>query len=188
MKLLSIFLVTAAVAAAQTRALHPAITAALDEVSEERIAATMKKLESFGTRDIHSATNAAAQHWLAAEFKSAHPRLEVSLDPHQIPKKGRVQRDLTVTNVVAKLPGKVHPDVHVLLIAHYDSIALIQKANVTDWAATSANSRAPGVSDSVPWLGAPTASTDSTSLSGSLSLASRPVAAGTVSTALLATA
>ena len=120
-KHLPLLLCAAALAAGQTRALHPAITSALAAVSEDRIAATMKKLESFGTRDIHSVTNAAAQQWLAAEFKAAHPRLEVSLDPHQILKKGRVQRDLTVTNVVAKLPGKVHPDVHLLLIAHYDS-------------------------------------------------------------------
>jgi Peptidase family M28 len=143
---------------AQSRAVHPAIAAVVEQVSEERIAATMRKLESFGTRDIHSPSNLTAQQWLAAEFKAAHPRLEVSLDAHQIPKKGRVQRDLTVTNVVAKLPGKVHPDVHVILMAHYDTIALIMKKGVTpaatDWAATSTNPRAPGVSDNASGVAA----------------------------------
>jgi hypothetical protein len=86
--------------------LHPQVSGVVEQVSEERIAASMRKLESFGTRDIHSTTNLDAQQWIAAEFKAASPKLEVTLDTHKVPKKGRVQRDLDVVNVVAKLPGK----------------------------------------------------------------------------------
>lgn len=141
--------------------LHPQVAGVVEQVSEERIAATMRKLESFGTRDIHSETNLAAQRWLEAEFKAASPRLEVSLDKHAVPKKGRVQRDLEVVNVVAKLPGKVTPDVHVIIMGHYDSISLVMKPSekkggtpVTDYPATSKNPKAPGVSDNASGVAA----------------------------------
>ena len=161
MRVLALLAFAAILLDAQPRTLHPAVAASLEQISEERIAAAMKKLESFGTRDIHSSSNQAARLWLQAEFRAAHPRLEVSLDPHEVAKKGRVQRDLTVTNVVAKLPGKVHPEAHVLIMAHYDSISLISKkaetpgvTSATDWAATSTNPRAPGVSDNASGVAA----------------------------------
>jgi Zn-dependent M28 family amino/carboxypeptidase len=141
--------------------LHPQVSGVVDGVSEERIAAVMQKLESFGTRDIHSGTNAAARAWIEAEFQAMSPRLEVSLDRHAVAKKGRVQRDLEVVNVVAKLPGKVTPDVHVLIMGHYDTIALVTKpaekkggSPVTDYPATARAPKAPGVSDNASGVAA----------------------------------
>lgn len=141
--------------------MHPQIASVVEQVSEERIAATMTKLESFGTRDIHSATNAAAREWLVSEFKAASPRLEVTLDTHAVPKKGRVQRDLEVVNVVAKLTGKVTPDVYVLIMGHYDTISLVTRPSTkkggtptADYAATSQSPKAPGVSDNASGVAA----------------------------------
>lgn len=125
-------------------------------VSEERIGAIMRKLESFGTRDIHATSNADARAWIKAELESYSPKLQVSLDPHEVKKGARVQRDLTVTNVVAKLPGKLHPDIHVMIIGHYDTITVVRKqgATTTDYAATAAAPKSPGVSDNASGVAA----------------------------------
>src|SRR5205823_4308751 len=64
--------------------LNPAIKQIVEGVSEDRIAATLKRLESFGTRYILSAQEdashgiGAAKRWIFSEFQSYSPRLEVS--------------------------------------------------------------------------------------------------------------
>ena len=56
--------------------LNPAVKQVVDQVSEERIGATMKKLESFGTRYVGSeqdnATHGigAAQHWISTNSRA----------------------------------------------------------------------------------------------------------------------
>ena len=56
--------------------LNPAVRKIVDQVSEERIGAIMKKLESFGTRYVGSEKDnpahgiGGAQHWIFDEFKS----------------------------------------------------------------------------------------------------------------------
>lgn len=137
-------------------AVDPTVAKVVAEVSEERIAATMRKLESFGTRDIHSPSNEAARRWIEAEFKAMSPRLEVSLDAHEVKKGTRVQRDLTVTNVVAKLPGKRQADTLVMIMGHYDTVCVVRKpgTTTTDYALTAAAPKSPGVSDNASGVAA----------------------------------
>jgi hypothetical protein len=110
-------------------ALNPIIKRIVDTVSEDRIGATMKKLESFGTRYILSEQDSpnhgigAAQRWIFDEFKSYSPRLQVRLDPFTAKKGQRVAHDVDLANVVAVLPGTVDADRFVVISSHYDSIA-----------------------------------------------------------------
>ena len=71
-------LTAAAVAQSPPNRLNPAVVKIVEALSEERIAASMKKLESFGTRyvlseDAPDGGIAAAQRWLFEEFKSYRP-------------------------------------------------------------------------------------------------------------------
>jgi Peptidase family M28 len=115
--------------------LNPAVKKIVDEVSEERIGATMKKLESFGTRYVGSEKDNAAhgiggaQKWIESEFKSYSPRLEVSLQKFTIPKSQRNPTELELNNIVAVLPGTIDKDRYVIISGHYDSIALRRQAN-----------------------------------------------------------
>ena len=109
--------------------LNPEVAGIVAGVSEDRIAATMKKLESFGTRHILSEQDnpthgiGAARQWIFDELKSYSPRLQVSLDPFSVKKGPRVAHDVDLANVVAILPGTTDPDRYVIISAHYDSIA-----------------------------------------------------------------
>jgi len=145
--------------------LNPAVKQIVDEISEERIAASLKKLEGFGTRHILSAKNdpaqgiGAAQRWLYEEFKSYSPRLQVSYHTFQAKKSARVSADVDLANVVAILPGTIHKDRYVLVAGHYDSLSIVRKAREAGAAASgeefagidaeaSAKQRlAPGVAD-----------------------------------------
>ncbi|WP_321476117.1 M20/M25/M40 family metallo-hydrolase [uncultured Paludibaculum sp.] len=155
--LLSVSLLATAVFAQQPpNAIHPSIRKIASEVSEERIAATLKKLESFGTRDTNGVVEApgrgikAAREWIADQFKSYSPRLEVRFDPHTVKKSARLLKDTDVVNVVAVLKGKTQPEVEVAVGAHYDSMNMIFKPGpprVFDAEATASAAIAPGVSD-----------------------------------------
>jgi hypothetical protein len=109
--------------------LNPLISKVVEEVSEERIAATMKKLESFGTRYVLSEKDnpthgiGGAQRWIFEQFKSYSPRLQVSLDPFTIKKSQRVPQDTDLNNIVAVLPGTTNKDRYIVIGGHYDSIA-----------------------------------------------------------------
>jgi hypothetical protein len=109
--------------------LNPAVTRIVDAVSEERIGATMKKLEGFGSRyilsDQDSSTRGigASQRWIFDEFKSYSPRLQVSLDKFTAKKGQRIAHDVDLANVVAVLPGTIDADRFVVITSHYDSIA-----------------------------------------------------------------
>ena len=133
---------------------NPVVKEIVDAISTDRIAANMKKLESFGTRDTHSEGNVKARQWLLDEFKSYSPRLQVRFDIHPVKKRGRIVRDLDVVNVIAVLPGSASPERQVMVSGHYDSLAIATKKGATpgesnsiDAEASAVMPRAPGVSD-----------------------------------------
>jgi Peptidase family M28 len=143
-----------------TTQLNPTVKKIVEEVSEERIGATMKRLGDFGTRYVGSEQQNAthgiggASKWIESEFKSYSPRLEVSLQPFNVPKTQRTPKDLDLVNVVAVLPGTIDKDRYVIISGHYDSIALRRPQNGavrTDDAgpasAADADPLAPGVAD-----------------------------------------
>jgi hypothetical protein len=143
-----------------TAQLNPIVKKIVEEVSEERIGAIMKKLGDFGTRYVASDTDnpthgiGGASQWIEGEFKSYSPRLEVSLQPFKVPKTQRTPKDLDLVNVVAVLPGTIDKDRYVIISGHYDSIALRRPTNGavrTDDAgpasAADADPLAPGVAD-----------------------------------------
>ena len=111
-------------------AIHPQVKKIVEEVSAERIRATIEKLVSFGTRHTLSAQDdpqhgiGAARKWIFAEFQSYSPRLQVRYDHWRVKKTGRIFKDADLYNVIAVLPGKSMPEVEVLVSAHYDSINL----------------------------------------------------------------
>lgn len=138
---------------------NPKVNEIVAAISSERIGATMKKLESFGTRNLFSSLEddkrgvGAAAHWIRAEMASYSPKLEVSFDEHEIKKSGRVFRDVKLINVVAILPGTSQKDRQVLVTGHYDSLHIVRKKparegelQAMDHEATVA-ADAPGVSD-----------------------------------------
>src|SRR6478609_7546191 len=85
---------------------NPAVKQLVEAISEERIAATLKKLESFGTRHVMSAQDdpahgiGATKRWIHDEFASYSPRLQVSYHNFSIKNAGR---DVELSNVVAIL-------------------------------------------------------------------------------------
>src|ERR1017187_3901419 len=115
---------------AQQNSINPVVRGIVSEVSEERIAAILKKLETFGTRNTLSSQTGpehgigAARKWIAGELESYSPRLQVSFDTHRVKKQGRISRDVEMSNIVAVLPGSIDKDQQVLVTAHYDTIAL----------------------------------------------------------------
>jgi hypothetical protein len=144
----------AAGAYAQYKTVNPTVKKVVEAVSEERIAEILKKLEGFETRNIFSEDDSptrgigAARHWIADQFKSYSPRLEVRFDSYKVKKKGRVVRDVEIHNVVAVLPGKLNPERQFIISGHYDSLALLRRnnagANSTDGAGTASRDAAAG--------------------------------------------
>jgi len=121
--------------APETR-LNPTVKQIVDEISEQRIKATLQKLESFGTRYVLSAQDdpvhgiEAAKRWIHDQMQSYSPRLEVAYQNFTVKKgarQGQIIRDVELSNVVAVLPGTIHKDHYVLVTSHYDSVALIRK-------------------------------------------------------------
>jgi len=83
-------------AALNPAALNPMVKQIVESISEQRIAATLKKLEAFGTRYALSAQDdpvhgiGAAKRWIRDELTGYSPRLEVSYQNFSI-KKGAAQ-------------------------------------------------------------------------------------------------
>jgi len=96
-------------------------------VSEERLGVALKKLESFETRSTLSSTESstrgigAARQWILSEMKSFSPKLQVSFDTYQVPKQGRIARDIELRNVKAILPGRSPRRIYIS--GHYDTVA-----------------------------------------------------------------
>jgi hypothetical protein len=131
----------------------PLIQKIVSQISEERVEAIMRKLESFETRNTlsdPSQTNrgiGVARQWIFDQFKSYSPRLEVSFDTHQIPKGGRIWKDVELRNVVALLPGKLDSNRWIVVSGHYDSLNLKDATGLRGQPAKAAELFAPGVSD-----------------------------------------
>jgi Peptidase family M28 len=114
---------TAVSAEAQPR--DARIAAAVAAVSEDELRRSMTTLVSFGTRFAGAPRNAAgerhgvdaARDWIATQFSSFSPRLDVFYDVHPI-RRGRL-----LYNVVAELPGTRFPERRILIVAHYDSMS-----------------------------------------------------------------
>ena len=153
-KKLSLFvLVILYLASSQANAaLNPKITSLIQEVDSESVEAFLKKLASFQTRHVLSSDregfgNKAAADWLQAEFQSLNPRLKVSLNTYELPPQGgRIDRDTTIRNVVAVLPGRrTGSDERIFILnAHYDTVA--RTADGT-WSRDDFDNLAPGVND-----------------------------------------
>ncbi|MBC7924362.1 MAG: M28 family peptidase [Bryobacteraceae bacterium] len=107
--------------------LNPAISRIVQNISEPRIEATLRKLESFGTRYSMSPAIREAEKWIAGELRSYSPRLQVSTHAFTLKKSPRALRDVELNNVIAVLPGTVHKDRFVIVSAHYDTVAYINK-------------------------------------------------------------
>lgn len=118
---------SAATAQAGADRRDPRIEQLLSQLSEQRVADTLKKLASFGTRNTLSSTGSptfgigAARQWILDEMAKAGGRLQVSFDTYQVPRAGRITRDTELRNVIAILPGKSPRRVYVS--AHYDTFA-----------------------------------------------------------------
>jgi len=150
---------------AQTGKPVPAVQKIVSEISSERIAQTMKRLEAFGTRGDFTDPNladtgiGAARRWIADQFKTFSPRLEVSFDPWKVKKQGRIFKDVELVNVVAVLPGVTEPEKRIIVSGHYDSLNIVPRSGSGDFRANgdgatdamdnekSAVAPAPGVSD-----------------------------------------
>ncbi|MGH7505962.1 MAG: M20/M25/M40 family metallo-hydrolase, partial [Longimicrobiales bacterium] len=134
-------------AAAQTVA-DPRVQALLDSVSEERLDAILRKLESFGTRHLMTVDMeggkgiGAARQWILEQFRSYSPRLEASLDCYQVLPQGRIPGEVELCNVMAILPGRTERRVYVS--GHYDTVAR-QEDGSFDW--SEYENPAPGVND-----------------------------------------
>jgi len=141
--------------AAPTQSLDPKILKIVAEVSEERIADILRKLEGFETRNTFSNPDhpsrgiGAARQWIFDQFKSYSPRLQVSFDTHQIPRGGRVWKDIELRNVLAILPGKMEQarSRWIMIGGHYDSLNLRISAEERSDPAKAAEVLAPGVTD-----------------------------------------
>ena len=142
-KLWALCLGSVALLPAQTPAttINPTVKRIVDEISQERIAANLKKFEGFGTRYILSSDDdpvhgiGAAKRWIYGEFKGYSPKLEVSYQTFRVRKgarRGQVLHEVELANVVAILPGTVDRDRYVLVTAHYDTVNLHRKPQFTD--------------------------------------------------------
>jgi Zn-dependent M28 family amino/carboxypeptidase len=98
----------------------------------------------------------AARRWIYDQFRSYSPRLEVSFDQYRVKKiegaNSRVPHDVDLYNIVAVLPGTVHPEQRILITAHYDTIVLAGQTgaavnNGETPAAPDPDTPSPGVTD-----------------------------------------
>ncbi|MGH7935555.1 MAG: hypothetical protein ACREF8_00920, partial [Chthoniobacterales bacterium] len=119
---------------AQYKAVNPQVSKIVSEISEEHITETLKKMESFGTRNLMSSQDnptrgiGAARKWIYAQLSGYSPKLEVSYDRHRVKKiegrASRIQRDVDLYNIVAVLPGTTDKEQRIMISSHYDSFVL----------------------------------------------------------------
>jgi hypothetical protein len=137
--------------------LDPRISQLLEQISEERLTAALRRLGEFETRHTLSATDSstrgigAAREWIRTELAGYSPKLQVSFDAYQVLKQGeRITRDVELRNVMAVLPGRSPRRLYVS--GHYDTVARPVKPGEApsagggfDWNVT--DNLAPGVND-----------------------------------------
>jgi hypothetical protein len=144
-------------AAAPQKSLNPQVEAIVSQISADRIAEIQKKLETFGTRNIYSSTSdpehgiGAAREWIAAQFRSYSPKLQVGFDKHRVAKQGRAFKNVEIWNVVAVLPGTGDPERQIIASGHYDTINLVYRKGTNGQRELdpegTAEAPAPGVTD-----------------------------------------
>jgi len=100
------------------------------DISKENVEIILKKLESFQTRHVFSSDKEgfgikASADWIHENFSSSSPKLKVFFDTYELPPQRRINRDVTMRNVVAVLPGRLTGDQERIFLvnAHYDSYA-----------------------------------------------------------------
>ena len=107
--------------------LDPRIAKLVSSISEERLGAILKKLESFETRSTMSSPDSptrgvgAAREWIRQEMASYGPKLQVSFDTYHVAVQGRITRPVELRNVMAILPGRSPRRIYVS--GHYDTLA-----------------------------------------------------------------
>src|SRR5438045_5619979 len=112
---------------AAARDLDPRIVTLFSSISEQRLGAILKKLESFETRSTLSSPDSptrgvgAAREWIRQEMASYSPRLPVSFDTYQVAPQGRITHPVELRNVMAILPGRSARRIYVS--GHYDTVA-----------------------------------------------------------------
>jgi hypothetical protein len=122
-------------------ALDPGIEEMVGQIDADRIAADIQRLADFGTRNTCSDASGgsrgigAARDWLQGQF-AAIPGLGITLAPFDYAGCGGT---VTRHNVIAWLPGEVHPERLIVIGGHYDSRTVV---------ATDGVSSAPGANDS----------------------------------------
>ena len=153
----ALFLLASIDGRAQTPApadVDPVVARIVASVDESRVAATVKSLADFGTRQLYSDTTSAtrgigaAREWIRQQFVAADPRLHVSFDTYQVAAQGgRLPRDVELRNVVAVLPGRSQRRIYVT--GHYDSVARRTdgQGGTTGFDWTRADNDAPGAND-----------------------------------------
>jgi len=146
-------------ASAQELSVNPQVKSIVSQISADKIGEIQRKLESFGTRNIYSETGnpnhgiGGAREWIAEQFRSYNPKLQVSFDKHRL--KGdpaqRLFKDVEIWNVVAVLPGTSEPERQVIVSGHYDTIHMVFKQGAngrrTVDAEETVTAPAPGVTD-----------------------------------------
>ena len=102
----------------------------IKDISKEHVETILKKMESFQTRHVFSSDKEgfgikASADWIHEKFTSSSPRLQVFFDDYELPPQSRINRDVTMRNVVAILPGRLtgNQERIFLVNAHYDSYA-----------------------------------------------------------------
>jgi hypothetical protein len=104
----------------------PRVSALVASISEARLEQLDRALAGFGTRNTMSETTSptrgigAARQWIFDQLRQSSPKLQVSFDTHQIPKGGRITRDVELRNIVAILQGRTPRRIYVS--GHYDTV------------------------------------------------------------------
>lgn len=131
--LAALFLAAPAAAQPLLQRPDPYILGLVDRVSTDSIEHNIRRLAGFGTRHTMSETASetegigAARRWIrrTLERYAGGGRMEVEFDAFIVPADGRrIDRDVELKNVVARLPGTDPNDDRIFLISgHYDSRA-----------------------------------------------------------------
>jgi hypothetical protein len=138
-----LFLLISSPGAASPPSSDPATRAVVDGVSQAALEKTVRTLAAFPTRHTLSSTGSAqAADWIAGQFQAISQasggRLRVERDTWTQPAGDRLPAPVSLTNVVATLPGDATPERIIIISGHYDS-------RVTD--VMNATGIAPGAND-----------------------------------------
>ena len=117
-------------------ALVPNMTVDLQDVSKDRLKATIEKLTSWPNRNTNNPTLTEAASWIADEFRKL-PGLQVEVMTYHVEKSQRVPEAKDVVQVVATLPGKT--DHRIIMGGHMDTINMVDRENGLNAVAPGAN-------------------------------------------------